>query len=69
MKIKIYEEKNKKCYDDESCIEMTRKMKMSPRKIKSPDPPFSLSLFTRKKKSSRKSSSNRRVHGAYGGKI
>jgi len=64
-----YEEKNKKCYDDESCIEMTRKMKMSPRKIKSPDPPFSLSLFTRKKRSSRKSSSNRRVHGAYGGKI
>ena len=66
-----YEEKNKKCYDDESCMEMTRKMQMSPRKIKKPKTPSPLfSLFTRKKRSSRKSSSsNRRIHGAHGGKI
>ena len=65
-----YESKHKKCYDDESCMEMTRKMQMSPRKIKSPKPPSPLfSLFTRKKRSSRNSSSNRRVHGAHGGKL
>jgi hypothetical protein len=66
-----YETKNKKCYDDESCIEMTRNIKMSPRKIKSPKTPKPwFSLFTRKKRSSRKSSSssssNRRIHGAHG---
>jgi hypothetical protein len=62
-----YESKNKKCYDDESCIEMTRNILMSPRKIKSSKSP-TFSLFTRRKRSSSNSSSNRRVHGAHGGK-
>jgi hypothetical protein len=43
-----YESKHKKCHDDESCMEMTRKIQMSPRKIKSPSPIFS--LFTRRKR-------------------